>query len=294
MCWPKIIGRAPLQAFSASGTSQRWIVPGLILLLALALVGCSRRTAQVREGRVLVRNVPYQLSVQTFPATLSAGEAATLLFRISRDGLPVDIEAEGRVLHVVLASEDFSDFLHVYAPDRDVDGTFRIERTFTRAGTYRVWAEVDNTQAQQRHGAHADLIAFVDLSVGGEELRAAASSLVRGSETTAGDYRIRLEGGPFVAGKSHQIRLFASRLNGAAVTPSQRVDPGIYFMVGDSFSFFRHGHALHQDEEGGAAPFLVLEDTFPRAGEYLLWVELFVPEGDSVRTVDIPFLLTVS
>lgn len=265
-------------------------VLGVLMVAALAVVGGITLRARVRawqETNILVRNAPYRVAVAVTPAPPTAGTPAAVRFRVTRKNEPANLAAEGRALHLVLASKDFGDLVHTVAPAREGIGRYRLDHTFTRPGPYRVWIEVDNVEASERHDARADLIASADLAVGGESPLPTADLLVRTAETTVSGYRVRLLHQPLVAGQPAELRVDVRDSAGAPV-PLFQEEPFLFFLVGEGFSSFRHGHGTRLPD---GAPGLI--HAFPAPGAYALWMELALDTDDDVP-VRIPFLLRIA
>lgn len=265
-------------------------VLGVLIVAVLAVVGGIMLRARARawqETTVLVRNAPYRVAVAVTPAPPTQGTPAAVRFRVTRQNEPANLAAEGRALHLVLASKDFGDLVHTVAPAREGIGRYRLDHAFTRSGPYRVWIEVDNVEASERHDAHADLLAFADLAVGGESPAPTADLLVRTAGTTVAGYRVRLFHPPLVAGQPAELRVDVRDGAGAPVPLFQK-EPFLFFFVGEGLQSFRHGHGTRLAD--GAAG---LTHAFSAPGAYVLWMELALDTDDDVP-VRTPFLLRVA
>lgn len=124
----------------------------------------------------------------------------------------------------------------------------------------------------------------MEITVIGE--RASDTSLVESGETSIGSYRIKLLTPQVQAGKSATLRIEVRDSTGKPVELYAH-EPFLYFMSGENFSFFRHGHGVTLPE-GSAG----LENTFPSPGKYVWWLQLQFAEGDGVPEMQVPFLIT--
>lgn len=256
----------------------------LLVILVISLVVFLWFGRAGQTSHVTVQNVSYEVRVTSEPKHLRVGEVATVQVQVLHRGSPIDLYGSGRLLHVVIASADIGDISHTLAPTEVGRGTYAVDHTFTRPGKYRIWTEIDNAAAPQRHDAHAEQIAYLEVTVDGETASLVSETV---SEVTKNGYRFRLEASPLVAGEVATLRVQALTPAGQLV-PLEPHEPFLYAMSGENFSFFRHGHgATLPDGSAG------LENIFPVAGRYVFWVEFILEEAGVYRSIDVPFIITV-
>ncbi len=256
----------------------------LLGLAACALAGCEAAPPPGTPLSVLVRNQSYQVNAE-MPGTVRTGTPTTIRLHVSRKGKPSDLAGEYRVLHAVLASEDGNDVAHT-ASLRGGDGTYELTHDFPRPGRYRLWVEVDDTKNPERHGAHADLIAYADLEATGKPSRGALP--VRANESASGGVILHLTGSELRPGVAAGLRLWISDASGATL-PLPSTDGAEYVLVGDGLRVFRHG-PLATATDGKSA---LLSLTVERPGDYVLWLESDPIDGKNGQTVHGAFALTV-
>lgn len=261
------------------------ILIGIVVLAAgvAALVLKSSQSAE-QPTRATIENIPYDVRVSVAPSAVAAGETASVRLRVLQNSQPVDLEETGRLFHVIIVSANLRDTFHTYSPARVARGVYDVPHTFTEAGRYRIWTEVDDTAAKQRHDQYAERIGYAEVTVKGDAAVEPAAPI---TEKTVGSYQVRLVTAPIVAGKPTTLRVAVTDKAGKPV-PLFAHEPFLYFMSGENFSFFRHGHGVTlQDGSAG------LENTFPTAGKYVWWLQLQLVKGDAIEVLQVPFLLTV-
>lgn len=265
--------------FSLTGKS--FVSRLLVLSTCLLLVHCDSVSAGMKA---MVQNQPFRASIEiTDPV---AGKPSAVLIRTFADGKQDALDQQQRILHVVLASADYQDVAHVLGPEALESGLHRIEHTFTRAGRYRIWVEVDNAQNALHHDSHADLIAFQDVTIGGTSV--ATTSLVRGQTATVGSLTVTVV--PQQLSAKTPLRLGITVKDSLGITlPLAQPEGALFALIGQETNFFRHGH-LNTHPDGLTAD---IENIFPEAGEYLLWIHAFVFRGGAFEFLEVPFLLTV-
>lgn len=274
---------------------KRWLLLTGMLVVLLAAGASGLRWYQpgksVTSHGVLVQNQPYEISVTPSERTIAANDRVRLNVKVTRGGKIADIYQEGRVVHYVIASANYHDFYHTFAPEVVGPGTFYLDHTFTQAGTYRIWTELTDThQAPElQHGAHADVISYTEVTVQGEEKPRNTAQFVQANRAPIGSYQLVVDNVRPRAGQAHRFRL---RVENAAgdVLPVFPAEPAIYVMVGPDFDFFRHTHTTPAVE----GKFIAITETFPTPGEYLWWVEVYAKNGATYDNISAPFLLTVT
>lgn len=267
-----------------------WLLGILGLALLVGLGWWYSQSQQPLPSTVLVANAPsYGVEISPAQSSMSINDTVRLNFTARKNGEVHDIYNEQRVLHYVIASANYLDFYHTFSPEEVGPGKFYIDHTFTQPGRYRIWTElVDTTKGKEvHHGATAEIVSYVDLTVMGTHATKGILP-VRSNSGVVGPYRVIANHAPLVAGKPATIRWHVENQQGTTL-PVFPEEPAIYVMVGPDFSFFRHTHTQPAIDES----FMELTETFPTPGEYLFWTEIFVKNGETYDTVQLPFLITV-
>ena len=266
------------------------IVIGLVVLLAAAGIWYSQaKSTPLPAATVTVRNSPYQIDVAINDRQLTVNDTARLTFTVRRDGAVTDIYSEDKVVHYIIASDNYQDFFHTFAPEVQGPGVFYLDHTFTQPGRYRVWTELVDTHKgkELHHNQNAELVSFVDLTVTGQ----ATQALVPITEQTAtvGPYQVTYQAQGLKAGQPTTIDVHVTDADGKTV-PVFTQEPAIYVMVGPDGSFMSHTHT----NPAAANNHIKVTETLPTAGAYLWWTEIYAQEGEAYAALQVPFLLTVT
>lgn len=236
----------------------------------------------------LVRNQPYDISIE-LPDNLQASvTGSTVTIHATHNGKTVSLRTEGRLMHVVIASADLGDLSHTIAPQEASPGTYTMMHTFTRAGQYRIWVEIDDALAAQHHDQFADLIAYTEFSIGGTSQTALA--LEKWPNAKRGDIAVRFSPQKPKAGIMYTLRADVTK-SGKPALFTQFTDPSNYALVGENFSSFRHGH-LHL-QPNAPRDHIELIHTFPTPGRYVLWMEMLLGDFAGASYVTIPVEIIV-
>lgn len=274
---------------------------GALVVLAIVVVVVSRTNQSSLSLKPLVQNEPFEVNVnfERDPASAKAsagkaGQTQHAHVHVARDGQPFDVYNSGYALHFIVASSDFSSFLHTVDLHEDELGVYGTDVTFGQGGKYRVWVEVNDAHGEQHHGEGAPLIGYADFRVRGKAGDVPSQPRVLGKEAQAGPYLVKLDHEPLRAGAESEVHLTVHDAQGR-VQQLTDPEPNIYVMVGPKgdadFPFFRHGHS-GPAVNGNT---VVWREVFPKAGEYLLWTTVYIQRpGQQIESVEVPFVLTVS
>lgn len=268
-----------------------WLVAGL--LVAIAAGGWywqSNRMRHALPSTTLITNAPYSVDVVPDQAAITVNDTVRLHFTARHNGAVADIYKEGRVGHYVIASANYRDFFHTFTPEVAGPGQFYLDHTFTQPGPYRIWVELVDTNhgRELHHGENADLVSFVELTVAGGPATEATEPFT-GHSGSVGSYRVVANYEPIAAGKPATVRLHVTNSQGKTL-PVFPEEPAIYVMTGPGLDFFRHTHTTPAIDEH----FIELTETFPAAGTYLFFAEIYVRDGESWESVRAHFELPVS
>ncbi len=255
-------------------------VAGAGIIAACAVTGNSAPAMTV-----LVRNSGYQATL-LMPETLLSGQTYPVSFLIAKNGRPADIMQDNRMLHAVVASAEYGDIEHTLSLRNSGDGVYTFPHAFTQAGEYGVWLEISDTGSNIHHGDDANLIAFQNLTVSPDP---SAPPLSPANAGTTDDLAIVLAPQDLKAGVPATLELSVRGRDG---TPVRLLagDNIMFALVGDGFTFFRHGHFGSVAADGLSAR---LETVFPGPGIYGLWLETYVFHNGDMRHIVKPLAVTV-
>lgn len=194
---------------------------------------------------------PHGLAVYAEPSVINAGQPVRLRLRpLGRTGLPIeqfDIVHE-YPLHLIGVSEDLSWYSHEH-PERLPSGEFEIELVFPRAGTYTLFADFSPTGDGPRWASSPLAVAGATPSAdaSGDRAREPLREDFDEIKTIAGyEFRIRCNGGRFIAGADSYIRYGITR-NGRTVTELQPYlgERGHLVIISGDRTRYIHNHAVH-------------------------------------------------
>ncbi|MEK7556531.1 MAG: hypothetical protein AAB538_00980 [Patescibacteria group bacterium] len=269
-----------------------WAVGALVVLGIVVWAAASREDQPSLNLKPLIQNEPFAVAVEFEGASAQAGKTQHAHVAVSRDGQPFDVYSSGYALHLIVASSDLSTFLHTVDLHDDGFGVYGADVTFGSPGKYRLWVEVNDASGEQHHGEGAPLIGYADFRVRGEARGVTDQPRVHGKVAQAGPYTVKLDYASLRAGEESEVRLAVQDAQGR-VRQLTQPEPNIYVMIGpkgdSNFPFFRHGHS----EPALNGNTVVWRETFPKAGEYLLWTTVYVVNGSQFEAVEVPFVLMV-
>lgn len=235
----------------------------------------------------IVKNSDYVVNIATAPTDPQVDVPAKILIETSRNNVRVPVYEEERMLHVILASENRNDFLHTVSVSEEEPGLYSVTHNFKEPGKYRIWVEVDNYGSAHRHGDDAELLAYADFEVTGNASSRFTEVAARDKKVLYNSYVLEMSKNEFIAGDESTLSWQVNK--GGSPLPLDDHEPAIYVIVGPNLEYFRHAHA---DPAADLSTVLV-EDTFPVTGDYLLWTDTYVDAGDDVEVVPAKFWLTV-
>ncbi|GEM_PF-2184787 len=240
------------------------------------------------ESSTTVRNSRYTIDVEVGDTSITTNDNVRLTFTVRNEGKIADIYSENRVVHYVIASENYQDFFHTFAPEVKTPGVFYIDHTFTQPGRYRIWTELVDTKKGKdlHHNQNAEVVSYVDLTVTGRATQALAPITQKTAEV--GPYRVNYQAEGLTAGQPTTLTVHASNSAGQTL-PVFTDEPAIYVIVGPNLSYMSHSHtkpALPNNR-------ISITETLPTAGNYLFWTEVYAQEGDHYAALQVPFLLKV-
>jgi len=241
----------------------------------------------------------YKMAFASNPATLEAGNAATLTFKPEIVGsaatpVPLDLHHEKKI-HLIVVSKDLSYFEHIH-PNYQADGSYQI-RVLDKANTFTDGPGKNETKFDQG----GDYVLFADymptgasgqleripLNVGGKPNKPVSYSKEKLSSTVDG-YTVTLEaqGGKFVT--NNEMHIAATIKQGNKDVPAESLENYLgakahVVVIGAGAEHYLH---VHPDVAAGK---LDLHATFEVAGIYRGWLQF--QTGGKLHTVD--FVLNV-
>lgn len=253
----------------------------------------------------------YRAEFKTEPATVTAGQAATLVFTIKdKAGATVkDVKiVHEKPMHLLVVSQDLAQFGHIH-PEPQSDGTFKVPYTFTNGGDYRLYADFTPQDAAQ-------VVERVDLKVDGAA--AAPVPLVADTSLTKDVDGLRVTmkpSAPLIAGQELMLNFqMADAKTGQPATDMQNYlgELAHFVIISQDLVDFVHAHPMkagemkegdhdktphsHDDKKMGdmkgmkSASEVAAHTAFPRAGLYKIWAQ-FQRNG---KVIAVPFVVQVA
>lgn len=256
----------------------------------------------------------YKMEVAANPSEIKAGEQTSLTFTVKdKQGAVVkDLSiVHEKLMHLLVVSKDLSDFDHQH-PERQTDGSFKLNYKFTNGGTYFLYADFTP------QGKHQVVDRFT-VPVGGEEKKPVA--LVEDKEmskTVDGLSVMIMPDKPLKAGEELMLNFFVkdAQTNQPVTDLQNYLGALAHFVVisedttkflhvhpmeggemkkGDmKHSEMQHGNMKHDgmqmDKDGVMnKPTVRAHTTFPKAGLFKLWAQ-FQRNG---KVITVPFVVRV-
>ena len=224
-----------------------------------------------RDGMALVRANPYavrdyRLEFETVPTVVSAGEPATLRFRIFHPatGEPIRnfLTVHDKQYHLFVVSQDMAHFEHIH-PEQEADGAWSIEVTLPTAGYYTVLSDFVPS------GGSSQFIARTLVTVGYEGDLASDSARLTADEVatqSVGNLTATLyyDPAPFVAGLYGHLKYhLTDSSTGRPVTDLQPYLAafGHTLVLSEDMRDFVHSHPIDLtdvlDDAGGPRLFML-------------------------------------
>ncbi|MFD5213840.1 heavy-metal-associated domain-containing protein [Microbacterium sp. NPDC058345] len=219
-------------------------------------------------GGLALAEAGYALDAITAPTAVD--ESGVLSFRIvDAHGEPVvDYTPEhDKELHLIVVRTDGAEFRHVH-PERDAQGRWSIDWSWTEAGSYRVFADFAASGAE-------GVTLSRTLDVAGE-FRPVAPAPTRDAEIAG--YEVRLSG-DLVAGSASDLTVSVIR-DGAPVTTLEPYLGAFGHLValrqGDLGYAHVHPEGAAPHDGDAAGPDVSFTASVPTAGRYLLYFDFRV------------------
>ncbi|MEO8610449.1 MAG: hypothetical protein ABI690_21310 [Chloroflexota bacterium] len=245
-------------------------------------------------------NEQYQAVLKTDPVTVEAGKPFQLTLDIlGADGKPPvnDFdEVHTKLLHLILVSEDLSQFLHVH-PDYKGDGEFVLDdATLPIAANYIVFADFTPTGDHQQ---------VVRMTLATQDAKPSSAELTAGpTEFTNGPLKITLDV-PEVLSAGVERPILFHVADAATGQPLDSLDEylgaaGHLVIVDESGKIYLHTHPADHDMSASGAmagmtmaahygPDLTFNATFPGVSSYKMWLQVQY-KGEIYTT---PFVVNV-
>lgn len=256
----------------------------------------------------------YKMEVTANPSEIKAGEQTSLTFTVKdkQGAIVKDLSiVHEKLMHLLIVSKDLSEFDHQH-PERQTDGSFKLNYKFANGGTYLLYADVTP------QGKHQVVDRFT-VPVGGEEKKPVA--LVEDKEmskTVDGLSVTIMPDKSLKAGEELLLNFFVkdAQTNQPVTDLQNYLGALAHFVVisedttkflhvhpmeggemkkGDTkHSEMQHGNmkqgGMQMDKDGAVnKPTVSAHTTFPRAGLFKLWAQ-FQRNG---KVITVPFVVRV-
>lgn len=217
----------------------------------------------------------YTLTAVSAPT--ATGTPGSLHFRIDGpDGAPVTAyrDLHEKELHLIAVRSDTTEYRHVH-PVRDTAGTWSIDWTWAKPGTYRIFAD------SQPVGAPGELVLSSTVTVSGPAADAPLPPVSR--TTTVDGYQVRMDGDLSTGGSEVS---FTIGKDGKAVTDLQPYLGAYGHLValrGNDLSYLH----IHPEGEVGSAPAgpqVAFHAQAPSVSAYRLYLDF--AHGGKVHTAE--------
>ncbi len=244
------------------------------LLLACVLIVFSIKGGKgIRPMTVIVHaNPAYEAQIDV-PSVIKIGELTHLTLRVLKNGVPVFVERDHHMTHVIVAGPALDDLDHSVSPmPTGEPGVYDITHIFSHAGQYRLWIEITDTRIENEHGPRADLLASADIIVTGRD----TSMPVVSRSYNAEDFALVPMIPELHAGVPATLLLSVKNPAGIFLT-LPAIEPFMFAMTNTDFSFYQHGHSsVSSDLRDG-----IINVTFPSAGTYWMVAQTYFMDSGS-------------
>lgn len=260
----------------------------------------------------LTENAGYEMDVAVKSGELNANQEVTFDFSVKDksgkafDNLKIVHE---KLIHLLVVSDDLAFFDHVH-PEKQNDGSFRLNYKFPTGGVYKLYADFTPEDSQQ-------IINVFDVTVGGKMRE-------KMPLTADKDFKKTVDGLTFTmktddelkAAKGIALNFYVTDKDGKAVTDLEPYLGAMahFVAISEDASKFLHVHAEdgrmtetkgpggHGDKHGGMdmdaehdvkgaeKPTVVAHTEFPTGGIYKLWGQ-FQRNG---KVITVPFIIEIA
>ena len=309
------------------------ILFAMVAVAAIFLAGCTRNApssntngsangasqtvmanAEIKRSE-LTENASFAAELKIEPTLAEAGRETTLVFTVKDKQGQIEKNLQvvhEKLMHLLIVSDDLAEFDHVH-PERQADGTFRLNYRFTGGGTYKLYTDFTPQNSPQ-------IVNVFDVTVGGPaRVRMPVVADTSFAKTFDGLTFTLKTVQPIKAADGTSLDFYVTDAEGRAVTDLEPYLGAMahFVVISEDATKFLHvhaeagevttstgtgGHEGHQDKHGGmemdvkpdvkdtGTPTVRAHTEFPIAGIYKLWGQF--QRGGKVFTV--PFVLNIA
>lgn len=299
-----------------------------VILAAFVFSGCNQPTAEkssetkstepksVEIKRTeLTENANYAMDIKVESPEINAEKEVTFDFSVKdKEGKPFDnlkIVHE-KLIHLLVVSDDLAFFDHVH-PEKQADGSFKLNYKFPMGGIYKLYADFTPEDSPQ-------IVNVFDVNVGGEPRQKTPLTADKDFKKTVDGLTFTMKpDGDLKAANGVALNFYVTDENGKAVTDLQPYLGAMahFVVISEDASKFLHvhaeggkmtetkgtgGHEGHGDQHGGMemdvkpdvkdaeTPNVMAHTEFPTGGLYKLWGQ-FQRNG---KVITVPFVVNVA
>ncbi len=234
--------------------SKSTVLAAVIIFAIIALgVGCASHenaaTAESHAGTHAATPAAFRAEFAASPATIKAGEPATLSFTVkdAQGAIARDLEiVHEKPMHLLIVSSDLAEFSHIH-PTPQPDGTLKVTYTFPNGGDYKLYADFTPANSSQT-------VEQIAVKVSGNER--AKQPLVADATMTKSVDGISVTLAPDNLPKSGEAVMLnfkvADAKTGRPVTDLQKYlgEYAHFVIINEGLNDFLHAHPMTKEEHG--------------------------------------------
>jgi hypothetical protein len=206
------------------------------------------------------------LTLTASPASLTPGRTVELTLQVTgKDGMPItEFERDQtKLMHLVIARDDFADFQHLHPTLHPATGKFTIAATLPKPGHYRAIADFSTAGKRYALG--------VDLAAGAKPTSEPQSLPPASPDATTDGYEVALKHAALTAGSDAALTFQIMR-NGQPVTALQPYLGAAGHLVALRAGDLAYLH-VHPVSADGAAGKITFNADLPTAASYRLFLQ---------------------
>lgn len=252
-------------------------------------------------GMALIAGDPFEtrdylLDVETIPAAVRSGEPVTMVFRVRHpvSKMPIaDYEVvHDKQYHLFVISHDLEFFEHVH-PDRQPDGSWRMELTLPKPGYYRLLSDFLPSRGSPQFLGRTLVTTDFEGDMESDEGEIVPDATFRKTVDTI-TASVEFDPPKLLAGEYGHLRFtLTDARTGQPVTDLQPYLGafGHTLILSDDMANYVHSHPSEGPESdisrGLGGPSVAFEGYMPRAGRYRSWTQ-FLRNGQ-LTTISFTF-----
>jgi hypothetical protein len=257
-----------------------FLVSFILVLMGIHLSSARGEVSVQVSTSVVAHNEHYQANLSTEPATVNAGDPFTLTLDIldvnGETPVPEFEEVHTKLLHLILVSQDLTEFLHVH-PDYKGNGRFVLDNlVLPQSANYIVFADFTPS------GDHQQVVRLTLPTQNAEDISAALE--VSETESTSAPLKFTLAV-PQTLNANRELKIQFHVTDAGTGEPVDTLDEylgaaGHLVIVDESGEVYLHTHPAGHDMGNmdgmtmSYGPDLEFETQFPATGIYKLWLQV--------------------